>query len=98
MPENRQQKRHRKRLQLRYGVDGSMRTAFPEDVSDEGFFIRTAIVHSPNTDLKIELMTAANESILLEGRVRWAKRVPPNLLRPHGAFTRRSWEDKVCMR
>jgi len=81
MPDNRQKKRHRKRLQLRYEVDGSMRMAFTEDVSDEGFFIRTAIVHSPKTDLRIELTTPSNESIIIEGRVRWAKRVPPNLLR-----------------
>lgn len=81
MPENRQQKRHRKRLQIKYGVNGSMRMAFTEDVSDEGFFIRTAIIHSPDSDLKIELTTPANECILIEGRVRWAKRVPPNLLR-----------------
>jgi hypothetical protein len=81
MPENRQRKRHRKRLQLRYGVNGSMRMAFTEDVSDEGFFIRTTTIHSPNSDIRVELMTPANECILLEGRVRWAKRVPPNLLR-----------------
>jgi hypothetical protein len=81
MPENRQQKRHRKRLQLKYGVNGSMRMAFTEDVSVEGFFIRTATIHSPNSELRIELMTPDNECILLEGRVRWAKRVPPNLLR-----------------
>lgn len=81
MAENRQQKRHRKRLQLRYGVDGSMRTAFTEDVSEEGFFIQTSFVHSPKTEIRIELMTPTNECIHLDGRVRWAKRVPPNLAR-----------------
>jgi len=81
MPENRLQKRHRKRLPLKYGTNGSMRMAFTEDVSDEGIFIRTATIYPPNTELKVELTTPANESILLEGRVRWAKRVPPNLLR-----------------
>jgi len=81
MPENRNLKRHRKRLQIKYGVNGSMRTGFTDDVSDSGFFIRSAIVYPPKTLLKIELLSPANETVLIEGMVRWAKRVPPNLLR-----------------
>jgi len=58
-----------------------MRVAFTEDVSETGFFIRTAVIHPPNTSLRIELITADTESILLDGKVRWAKKVPPNLMR-----------------
>lgn len=81
MPENRNLKRHRKRLQIKYGANGSMRTGFTDDVSDAGFFIRTAVVYPPKTILKVELVSPANEVIQVVGMVRWAKRVPPNLLR-----------------
>jgi len=81
MPDNRNLKRHRKRLQIKYGANGSMRTGFTDDVSDSGFFIRTAVVYPPNTLLRVELLSPANDVILVEGIVRWAKRVPPSLLR-----------------
>jgi len=81
MPENRKLKRHRKRLQIKYGANGSVRTGFTDDLSDAGFFIRTALVLPPKTILQVELLTPANEIIRVEGMVRWAKRVPPNLLR-----------------
>lgn len=80
MAENRNQPRHRKRIQVRYGVDSPTRVGFTEDVSDEGFFIKSALVQRPGTILQVELTTPDGEIILLEGRIRWAKKVPPNLL------------------
>ncbi|GAB4550987.1 MAG: PilZ domain-containing protein [Geothermobacteraceae bacterium] len=80
MADNRTQPRHRKRIQVRYGVDSPSRIAFTEDVSDEGFFIKSALVQKPGTILQIELVTPAGDTVRLEGRIRWAKKVPPNLL------------------
>ncbi|TYP00118.1 PilZ domain-containing protein [Geothermobacter ehrlichii] len=80
MADNRTQPRHRKRIQVRYGVEHPSRIAFTEDVSDEGFFIRSALVQKPGTILQVEMITPEGEVVLLEGRIRWAKKVPPNLL------------------
>jgi hypothetical protein len=81
MPEKRREKRHHKRLRIRYGVDAPTWTGFIEDISGKGFFIKTAIVQHPNTHLKIELAVSENEIIRLEGEVMWAKKVPPRMLR-----------------
>jgi len=80
LTDNRIQPRHRKRIPLKYGVEEASRVGFTEDISDEGFFIKSAIVLRPGTILQVELTTPEGETISLEGRVRWAKKVPPNLL------------------
>ncbi len=81
MAEKRMIKRHRKRLQIKFGVDTPTRIAFTEDFSDGGVFIKTTFIHPPNTILKVELLTPTGEPVEAEATVRWAKRVPPNLLR-----------------
>jgi len=80
LAENRLQPRHRKRIQVKYGVDAPTRVGFTEDISEEGFFIKSSLVQRPGTILQVELTTPDRETILLEGRIRWAKKVPPNLL------------------
>jgi len=80
LAENRNQPRHRKRIQVKYGVEAPSRVGFTEDISDEGFFIKSAIVLRPGTILQVELRTPDGEVISIEGRIRWAKKVPPNLL------------------
>lgn len=81
MADKRIQKRHRKRIPLRYGVEAPTRMGFTEDISSEGIFIKTGVVLPPNTDLKIELSASTQQLVVLEGTVSWAKKVPPNLLR-----------------
>lgn len=81
MTQNRDNTRFLKRLQVKYGEESPTRTGFTEDISEEGFFIKTALVRPPRTILNIELTTPARDVISLEGEVRWAKKVPPNLLR-----------------
>jgi hypothetical protein len=81
MAEKRIIKRHRKRLQIKFGVDTPTRVGFTEDFSDGGVFIKTTFIQPPNTLLQIELTTPRGEVVQAEGTVRWAKRVPPNLLR-----------------
>ncbi len=81
MAEKRGRDRVRKRIKLHYGEEGKMRTAFTEDFSPSGLFIKAAIVHAPNSIIEIELCLDNGETIAFEARVMWAKRVPPNLMR-----------------
>jgi len=80
MPDNRQLPRHRKRIQVRYGPERPEYTGFTEDISREGFFLKTAMVLRPGTILQAELSLPDGEQVSLEGRVRWAKKVPVTLL------------------
>ena len=80
MPERRNLKRHRKRLQLRFGSDGPSRLGFTEDLSDTGIFLRSTFVHRPNTVLKVYLNVNDKSDVAFEGRVMWARKVPHNLM------------------
>jgi hypothetical protein len=81
MSEKRWEKRHKRRLQLRFG-DGDVTTmGLTDDISEEGIFIRTGAVQSPGTLLTIELYTPSNERIVLEAIVQWTKTVPSYALR-----------------
>jgi len=81
MPENRQLPRHRKRIRVEFGPEQLVYTGFTEDISTEGFFLKTALVLRPGTVLQAELHLPDGTLVKLEGRVRWAKKVPPALLR-----------------
>ena len=80
MRDNRIDKRFRKRLSLKYGIDGATKIGFTEDLSDTGIFIRSPVVLPPNSILLVELKTLSNEIISLRGRVMWAKKVPQNMM------------------
>jgi len=87
MAHQRTQDRHRKRIQVRYGVDAASRIGFTEDISIDGFFLRTAAVQKPGTMMLFELSLPDGTLVSLTGSIRWAKRVPPNLLnRVKGGF------------
>lgn len=79
MTDKRWNRRQRKRIMLRCGIDAPTKIAFTDDITREGLFIRTALILNPGTRLKVEL-TPVEGRILLEGEVRWAKRVPPQML------------------
>jgi hypothetical protein len=83
MTEKRVQERHRKRIQLRYGVDDATTMGFTDDISEEGLFIRAAMIESEGSLITVELFTPDNEKVVLEGTVQWSIRVPPTMLR-HG--------------
>jgi len=80
MPERRDLKRFRKRLQLRYGPEGPSRLGFTEDLSDTGIFLRATYVHNPNTVLNIYINVNGQQDVVFRGRVMWARRVPSNLM------------------
>jgi hypothetical protein len=81
MAEKRVIKRHRKRLQVKFGIGTPTRLGFTEDFSNGGVFIKTTFIHPPQTVLRVELQTPMGEIVEAEAMVRWAKRVPPALLR-----------------
>ena len=79
MADKRWKKRQRKRIALRFGVDAASKIGFTDDITREGLFIRTALVFNPGTRLQVELDPPEGR-IVLEGEVRWAKRVPPQMI------------------
>ena len=84
MANKRLEGRVRKRLQVRYGTEGLTRIGFTDDISEEGICIKTAAVFPPQTTLQIEIVTSDNEIIHCHGKVRWAKKVPPQVIRKIG--------------
>ena len=80
MTEKRAQKRKRKRLKLRFGVDYPKRVAFTEDISERGIFVITGQPERPGIELLLEITLPDETQVIAYGRVRWAKKVPPNLL------------------
>jgi len=80
MPEKRDIKRHKKRLTVRFGIDAPNRLAYSEDISAHGLFIKTPNIIPPGTRIKIELALPNNDPVLVEGMIRWAKKVPPQLI------------------
>lgn len=81
--EKRKEKRHKKRLQLRFGIEDVTTTGFTDDVTGEGMFIRSALVHPVGTLITINLTAQDNEKVVLEGTVQWAIKLAPVMLR-HG--------------
>ncbi|HIJ82126.1 MAG TPA: pilus assembly protein PilZ [Desulfuromonadales bacterium] len=79
MADKRDIRRIKKRMSIKFGIDAATRTAFTEDISMTGMFIKSPNVVPPNTKIRIEF-TLPDESIVeLEARVMWAKKVPQNL-------------------
>lgn len=81
MAEKRERARKRKRLKLRFGVDYPKRIAFTEDLSACGLFIITGQPELPGTLLLLQITLPNEEEVIVRGRVQWAKKVPPNLVR-----------------
>ena len=80
MAEKRSKNRFRKRLSLRFGSVEATRLAFTEDISYEGLFIRTTNICQPGSEITIEITLADGSAVRMLGRVRWAKKVPPQLM------------------
>ena len=80
MAEKRNLDRHRKRYILRFGTDTLQYKAFTEDISTTGLFIKTAKISPPGGLLLVELELDEQRKVLMETRVMWAKKVPPQLI------------------
>jgi len=79
--DNRQTARSRKRFFVRFGAEELKHMGYTEDISPAGMFIKSASVYRPGTLLRVQLTIKDAGTVLLECQVRWAKRVPPQLLR-----------------
>lgn len=77
----RNQDRKSKRLKVRFGVDDLNRMAFLGNASAEGAWIVTGQPEPVGTLLRICIYLPDGEEILMQGRVKWAKKIPPNLVR-----------------
>lgn len=76
--EKRDVHRTRRRVRVRYGVERLEKTAFTQNVSEGGLFLRTNQVFAPGTVLQIEV-EFSDRKFSLWARVAWAKQVPPQL-------------------
>lgn len=79
MAEDRYKKRHRKRISVNFGIDKVEKFGFTDDINHDGLFIRSAVVARPGVIIKVEIKHPQG-LIALIGEVRWAKKVPPNVL------------------
>ncbi|MCK5826528.1 MAG: PilZ domain-containing protein [Desulfuromusa sp.] len=77
----RNQERKKKRLKIRFGVDSPKRVAFTGDLSIVGLHIITGQPEIPGTKLIVEINLPDEQPVRVHGRVQWAKKVPPNLIR-----------------
>ena len=73
--------RKKKRLKVRFGVDYPKKVAFTGDASGGGLYIITGQPERPGSKLLIEINLPDEQQVIVYGRVRWAKKVPPNLIR-----------------
>ncbi len=78
---DREPKRKKKRLKIRFGVDYPKRVAFSGDISTGGIYVITGQPERPGTKLLLEINLPDEQQVIAYGRVRWAKKVPPNLIR-----------------
>ena len=79
MAEDRLKRRHRKRFSLNFGIDKVEKFGFTDDLNHDGLFIRSAVVVKPGVTIRIEIKHP-DGLIALLGEVRWAKKVPPNVI------------------
>jgi len=81
MAEKRDLKRKRKRVKVRFGLEEPTKIAFSDDISHRGIFIKTVAPEKPGLLLQLEITLPDDSLVLCTGRIHWAKRVPPNMLR-----------------
>ncbi|MCD6527341.1 MAG: PilZ domain-containing protein [Desulfuromonas sp.] len=81
MAEKRRKGRLKKRYHVRYGTEIPSKVGFTSDVSMSGLCVKSFVVYNPGEILLMELELPSGLIVRMEGRVHWARKVPPNLLR-----------------
>ena len=79
--EKRNNHRIPKRLFVKFGIEQTNAIGFTGDISRNGLFIKTNTVYPPDTQLLIQLVLPDDREIDMAGRVMWAKRVNPSMIR-----------------
>lgn len=77
----RNQERKSRRLKVRFGVDELSKIAFLGNLSVAGAWIITGQPERVGTLLRMCIYLPDGEEVLVRGRVQWAKKIPPNLIR-----------------
>ncbi len=72
--------RLRKRIKVTFVENGKKRMGYTDDMTEDGLFLRTAAAQPPGTLVTIEIEMAEQEKIVVEGRVRWARRIPAQMV------------------
>ena len=67
-----------KRVMVRYGTRMPDKMAFSKNISATGLFIQTNSVFKPGSTIQVHLQFP-DRKFIMWARVRWAKRVPPQL-------------------
>ena len=70
-----------KRLFVKFGKTTPNHIGFTEDISPSGIFIKSNYVFQPGTKITIDLTLPNDKLLHLRGHVKWAKRIPLNLMR-----------------
>lgn len=78
---DRGQERKSRRLKVRFGTDDLSKMAFLGNASVEGAWIITGQPERVGTLLRLCIYLPDGEEVLAQGRVQWAKKIPPNLIR-----------------
>ncbi len=81
MADKRRKERVRRRVRVMYGPEMPSKVGFTSDISETGLCIKTFIVYKPGDILLLEMEAPDGDVVRMEGRVHWARRVPPNMLR-----------------
>lgn len=77
----RSQERKNRRLKVRFGIEAPERMAFVGNASPAGIHIITGQPERVGTLLQLCIYLPDEQEILVQGKVRWAKKIPPNLIR-----------------
>jgi hypothetical protein len=80
MSDKRDLTRIRKRLSLKFGIDGPNKVAFTEDLSQDGLFVKTVYPSPPGSRVYIELTLPDENTVTMVGLSRWRKTVPPQVI------------------
>lgn len=78
---DRSQERKSRRLKVRFGVDELSKIAFLGNASVAGAWVITGQPERVGTLLSLCIYLPDGEEVLVQGRVHWAKKIPPNLIR-----------------
>lgn len=80
MIEKRRKSRKRERMRVCYGPQTPSKVGFTADISESGLCVKTLAVYNPGSYLLLEVQLPCGFVVKIEGRVHWARKVPPNLL------------------
>jgi Tfp pilus assembly protein PilZ len=66
---------------VKFGKTTPDHIGFTGDISPTGIFIKSNYVFQPGTNIAIDLTLPNDKLLRLSGHVKWAKRIPPSLMR-----------------